>query len=600
MKLRHQGRLRRQQYFYMVLTIGIGILIGLLGASEAVPAYPGYTVTLDGQPFLANQKLYRVEKAPMVPLSAFAKTIGAESTWFPESQEVTLYRNNSYMRFKLGTVQAYHNGNPIALSTAPITIDKQIYVPLMPLAKAFDLNYASSDSDILLKTRNTTRVYFINDNYLETQFFPEFAYTLGLPFGWEKLSKNVYGFNDELDDYNLRLGKVDLTTVKAQDLYSYRDLLKTELQKQYGNQLTLKGEGSLTYNKIVVEYLNYQLVQPEGARLYETFLVAKDNQIYTFDASYPATADLKYLSTLYRDVMSTLAFPSRTIQRQHEYYVELSPFLSLGMQLTSSIHSNVEVMETVPFMGSLEHHRKISSLYAIVTKDNQTLSLAIPIADDGSFNTLLHTPFGTGKHNFEIIARPEDGSADQTLMEFSAINLSSRTTRYRIPTKYIRSDSPEIVSLAQSLTTDKQSSYFRAKALFDWVVDNIQPEFGLPSRVLNLNVNPPRQLTQILTDEQATPIEYNLLLAGLLRSLNFEAKVVSAERNAQLSFFVEAYINGRWVVMDPVNAVLAETYPLLTDFEATKVPTPLNQFRTFHYIPQKDYQSLFDAFKEVE
>lgn len=600
MRLRHQPRMRRHQYFYIVLMIGIGILLGLLGASEAEPAYPSYAITLDGQPYLEAHKLYRISDVPMVPLNAFAKSIGAQSTWFPESEEVTLYRSNSFMRFKLGTVQAYHNGNPIALSTAPVTIDKQIYVPLMPLAKAFDLNYSVSGSGIQLTSRNTTRVYFINDNYLETQFFPEFAYTLGLPFGWEKLSENVYGFNDELDDYNLRLGKVDLTTVKAQDLYSYRDLLKTELQKQYGNQLTLKGEGSLAFNKIDVEYLNYQLVQPEGARLYETFLVAKDNQIYTFDASYPATADLKYLSTLYRDVMSTLAFPSNTIQRQHEYYVEHSPFLSLGLQLTSNLHSNIEVMETVPFMGSLEHYKKISTLYAIVTKDDQTLSLAIPVADDGSFNTLLHTPFGTGKHNFEIIARPEDGSADQTLLEFSAINLSSRTTRYRIPTKYIQSDAPEIVALAQTLTADKQSSYFRAKALFDWIVDNIEPQFGLPRRVLNLNVNPPRQLTQILTDERATPIEYNLLLAGLLRSLNFEAKVVSAQRNAQLSFFVEAYINGRWVVMDPVNAVLAEAYPLLTDFEATKVPTPLNQFRTFHYIPQKDYQSLFDAFKEVE
>lgn len=596
----------------MVLLFAFGLWLGGVGnpwegtspgTVSAQTVYPKLALTLDGKPFMETVPTYRIEDSPAVAVNEFAKAIGAQSTWFPETQEIALYRSNNYFRLKLGTDQAQYNGYPITLDFAPATIDKTIYAPLLPLAKAFSLSVSKKDQTIegiALFKRDTTRYYTLNEVFLESRFFSEFNYELALPYGWELLSENTFGLKDELDDYSLRLGTVSLDSVKASDLKSYLDLLKRELEGQYGSQLTFKGEGTLAFQNNAVEFLSYQLVQATGERYYETFLVQRGTTIYTFDASFPTTADMKFLNAMYRDIMSTLTFPSESLMREGDHYREYSPFISLGIQFTTPVQANIEVKNYVNFTGSIEHVAKVSRLYAIVTKDNQSLRLAIPLGEDGSFVATLHTPFGSGKHNFTLLATPADGSADQTLLEFSALNLSNRITRYRIPTKHVQSDDKSVVDLAAQLTGDRPSSYFKARALFNWVVETIKPQFGLPKKSLNLSLNPPRPLSEILAQKKATPLEYNLLLAGLLRSISYEAKVMSAKRNGQLSFFVEAYINGKWVVMDPVSAVLAEEYPHLKEITPGATPTPINQFNTYNYMPLLDYQSLFDALQEVE
>ncbi len=586
---------------FICLTIGLGFVLGLSsGTVEAETTYPIGTLTLDKQPLTITEAVYRIDGHSAIPMRAFSEAFDIQANWYPETEEITLYRTNNYMRFKLGTAFATYNGYPVTLPFAPTTIDKQIYLPLANVAKAFGFFYTEDENSATLTTRNTTRYYTFEDHYLETRDFPSFKYTLALPYGWDTLAPDVFGIKDEYDDYNLRLGSVLLETVKAQDLFGYRDLLKSELQKQCTTKLKIIGEGNLTKNSIRIEFISYQLNLDTGIRNYETFLVENDGSIYTFDASYAPTEDFNYLSTLYRYIMSTLQFPNKTISRDHEHYVEQSPFVTLGVTLSTPLGSNQEVFKSSPLIGTITHHQKLTAMYAIVSKDNKQLKLSIPISEEGAFNTLLHTPFGSGKHNIEVIGVPSDGSAEQSLLVFSVVNLSDMVTQYLIPTKYIQSDTKEIQALASILVTDKSSSYFRSKALFDWVVETIQPEFGLPKRTLNLTVNPPRHLSEILVKERATPLEYNLVLAGLLRAQNFQAKVVSAIKNNQLSFYVEAYINGRWMAMDPVSAVLAREYPHLTTITADSAPTPINQFTYFHYIPVKAYQKLFDAYSEVE
>ena len=358
--------------------------------------------------------------------------------------------------------------------------------------------------------------------------------------------------------------------------------------------------GNFKVNDHRVEFISYQLNLAEGVRNYETFLVQNMNTIYTFDASYDPTEDYKYLGPLYRYTIGTLKFPTNTISREQEHYVERSPFVSLGVQLTTPLSSNLEVIKSIPFIGSIAHYGKVKSMYALVTKDNAQLKFSIPIADDGSFNTTLHTPFGAGKHNVELFAVPSDGSAEQSIILFSLVNLSNRVTRYLIPTKYIHSDDEAVITLAREITQNNSSSYFKVKALHDWIVETIKPEFGLPQRTLNLAINPPRSLATILEKQRATPLEYNLLLASMLRSLDYEAKVISAKKNNQLSFYVETFVNGRWIIMDPVSEILADEYPHLTEYSESNLATPINQFTQFHYLPVLEYQKLFDAFFEVE
>lgn len=581
----------------------MGILLGTFsGTAEAEPTYGSFNVTLDSQPFTLEAPFYLIEGVPMAPLGHFATKFGIATNWYPESEEITLYRSNNYMRYKIGSTHAAHNGYSLTLALAPVTIDKTIYVPLEQLSKAFSFNYKYNLETLSaeLITRDTRRYYYSDDIFLETNPIPNFKYTMALPYGWTLLGENLYGIKDEYEDYNLRLGTLSLDSVQAQDVYGYRDLLRTNLIAQYGEQMLILEESTTTINALPIVHLSYQLTLPEGERAFITYLTEYKGNVYTFDGSYAPTADPLYMKTLYKAIISTLSFPDLTVQREHEHYIEYSPFISLGVQLTTPLTSNIEVYETLPLVGHLVHHQKIKQLYALVTKDNQSLKLEIPIQEDGTINTILHTPFAAGKHNFELIAKPMDDSAEQVLLHFSALNISNRPTRYRIPTKYIQSSKIEVNSLATILTSEKTSSYFKAKALYEWLINNVEPEFGLPRRTLKIDQNPPRTLPEIIIEEKATPLEYNLLLAGLLRTLDYEAKVLSGQKNGQLSFFVETYINGKWVIMDPVSAILAREYPHLADYTPDSIPTPVNQYDTYNYLPKLEYLALFDAYTEVE
>lgn len=590
---------RMTTYISILLLISCGICLGFITTtSQADSAYLPYTLTFDNKPLVLSQPVYLVNGVPMVPMRVFFQMLGAQVNWFPDTQEITAYRTNAFLKFKMGDNKGYYNGLPITLKQAPLMIDKQTYLPLETIAKSFDMTFTFEGNAVALKNRDATRYYYLNDTFFISQHFEKFNLSAAFPYGWKMLSQDYYGLKDEYDDYGMRI--IEYENKNLLNLLQYRDLYKKNLTKQYGSAITFQTEGVYQHNHQTFETFGYLVTTPTSERFYQTYMILHDNAVFVFEGSYAATSDLKYTRDTYQNILSTIQFSDFTVMAENEHYIEKPAFLNLGASLTTPIMSNEEVVEVLPFVGQMKQFKKVKKVYALVSKGEATTEFLIPLSSSGAFNTTLYTPFGLGRHNFEIYGTLKSGDTDILLMQFSAINLSDHVTRYLIPSKYIQSNVMEVSSLASILSYEKTSEFFRAKSYFDWIVTELKPEFKDPRDNLDLDKDPPRALRNVVINKKATRLEYNLLLAAMLRSDGIQAKVVAGQIDELFYFFVEANINGRWVVIDPVSHVMARKDPRLTTIKRGATPTPINQFESYHFMDLKRYHDLFEAFTTVE
>ena len=130
----------------------------------------------------------------------------------------------------------------------------------------------------------------------------------------------------------------------------------------------------------------------------------------------------------------------------------------------------------------------------------------------------------------------------------------------------ILSDNSEIAALAKSVTDGKYEDYEKARAIYEWVANNIWYDYDLSKYYGNENFE---ELNQIGMDmfqkKRGVCGFYAELTVALLRASGIPAKYVSGYalgNNGVLNTFLdlssnlanhtwtEAYINGKWIIID--------------------------------------------------
>jgi transglutaminase-like putative cysteine protease len=274
----------------------------------------------------------------------------------------------------------------------------------------------------------------------------------------------------------------------------------------------------------------------------------------------------------------------------NEHYIEYPAFFEHRVQLETEFTSNQDVSNKLVIKGVIADYLTINNLYAIVSKGDQKTSFNIPVSKTGTFDSFLYTPFGVGKHNIELYTNSSDVEDDELLLQFSVINLSSKITKYLIPSRYAQSNTVEARSLASFLTNQTTSSYLRAQAIYDYIVSDITLESETLTSLENL-----RNSNDVIIHELATPLEANILLATLLRATNIPAKVYMGQSGTKIYYFVSAEINGIWSVLDPVTERLSLTDPDLTLKVPGTAPNPFTEFDSQFYINDTQYKGLMDG-----
>jgi transglutaminase-like putative cysteine protease len=230
-----------------------------------------------------------------------------------------------------------------------------------------------------------------------------------------------------------------------------------------------------------------------------------------------------------------------------------------------SISSNKTSNSLINLYGSLPKDKEVMVLAKKDGKENKQVFST----HGGELNIELALHDGPGLYNIAIYERElkATGNFLSTAVygtkAFQVTNADSRDMSFLLPTKYIQSNDPEIVALANYITRNVTDNVYMKKTqlIHDWVAQNITYDVkGWTTNTFQL-----KTVTALdtLHDRNAVCQGYALLTAALNRAVGIKAKVISgggywstellnaAPANETNHAWIEVFVDGRWVVQDP-------------------------------------------------
>ncbi len=231
-------------------------------------------------------------------------------------------------------------------------------------------------------------------------------------------------------------------------------------------------------------------------------------------------------------------------------HVMLSLKNSSGTEVMKEVAENVAGGNAVFYLRNLSADRLSVNLYR--SPERYATYPSFLWGDDveidwngrsGSFAAYPHYP-----HNMSVLLNKR---TEWRAQEF-----------YTQPSAYIQSDAQEIRDLAASLTDGMMDNYEKTVAIYTWVCNNIYYDYDSYNNLSNIG---DFSALGTLRSKRSVCEGYANLLAALLRAAGIPTKKVSGfargisskqwPENLDLNKHTnhawnEAYLNGRWVLMD--------------------------------------------------
>lgn len=133
---------------------------------------------------------------------------------------------------------------------------------------------------------------------------------------------------------------------------------------------------------------------------------------------------------------------------------------------------------------------------------------------------------------------------------------------YLAPSEKVESNDQAILDLAGAITSEASADYDKAKAIHDWVSQNIWYNYD----ELNSGISKNRSALETLSSQTGVCVDFASLTAALLRAVHIPAKLVTGYILDTSSHEIwpqdltairkgnhvwnEAYIDGRWIIID--------------------------------------------------
>lgn len=194
---------------------------------------------------------------------------------------------------------------------------------------------------------------------------------------------------------------------------------------------------------------------------------------------------------------------------------------------------------------------------------------------NGSYDVELYTApemsaaYHSYNHNQVLRIQIDDSAADFIEPLTLAKNKEALTkgtyttiTDYLNPSEKIQSDHPDIMELANSIIARSFTGYEKAKAIHDWVCENVWYDYD----ALYSGVYSDESALDTLKSRKGVCIGYASLTAALLRAVGIPTKleagyVLNASMNESWTdaliasnqsnhVWNEAYVDGRWIIID--------------------------------------------------
>ena len=153
-----------------------------------------------------------------------------------------------------------------------------------------------------------------------------------------------------------------------------------------------------------------------------------------------------------------------------------------------------------------------------------------------------------GEHFFYFQIEVTSRGIEFVISENYAAN-KAHVDSYKPPVgqEYIQPQRDTVKAKAAEITEGITSPYQKAKAIYQWVVDNITTQFGVGYFLFG---GVPQMAEEILEyGDGIMPI----LLEALLNAAGIPARHVTGASVSSTTMWTEAYINGRWIIMNPTR-----------------------------------------------
>ncbi|MED4956389.1 copper amine oxidase N-terminal domain-containing protein [Paenibacillus macerans] len=118
----------------------------------AAPAYQTTNLTLkvNGEQVPMEHSPIMIQNTNLVPLRELAESLGASTTWDPDSQTIGVSKDDNKITLTIGSTTVFYNGVQETISAAPKIIEGVTYVPAQAVAKGLKANLSyDKESEVL-------------------------------------------------------------------------------------------------------------------------------------------------------------------------------------------------------------------------------------------------------------------------------------------------------------------------------------------------------------------------------------------------------------------------------------------------------------------
>lgn len=527
---------------FIILIIAMMFVIPVFSQETAIDLYINEILLETSSPVINDQN------SIMVPFIETFETLGAKVN---TGNILSTYYLNTFVKVDAENNFFSINGKVYKYDKFK-TRNNQLYVPLELLTLAFDLTTdTTSDTAIYLKANRIISYRSYNNIPYRSVDFENEGAGFSIPLDWYELNTNIYGYDSNYGRIGVNLSIMTLN--ENIDLDYIMDTYKEHLVLTLEDGVTFNKSDQKIYNYLTSNVLYIDKIVNGILTKEVVHFVEAGNNVYLLEFSYPIGISESYILQVFENIMNTFYINEYSFDKHAEHYLEFKAARDFSLTLSSEAYANMTVDNTFNLEGYFNTDKNIDSLSITIKKDDEKLSYYVPV-ENNSFNATVYVPFGLGKHDVQIAISPEEEKiifdpnhphqlkAEQPLLTFSVVNLSKKSNRYTIPTKKVQSDHKSLSTMSKLVTRNYQTTYARAKAIYDYIVEDIE--------VLTINdIN----FTALEVNEQfrGTKVEILYYMTALLRAQDIPTRIIEGKGMFSNHYWLEAQINNKWLIIDP-------------------------------------------------
>ncbi len=235
-------------------------------------------------------------------------------------------------------------------------------------------------------------------------------------------------------------------------------------------------------------------------------------------------------------------------------------YMKRGVTLEYPTYGGGEADNSYRIKGSLDSNAELAAdtthIY-ITTKKGEDEALDVIPVEDYQFDDSIYLRFGPGTYEV-VVSVPEIYEENRDYFRYFGVaqfNVESKAEtdeRDLLPSRGVQSDNPKIVELANQLTSGKANDREKAKAIYDYVAQNVIYDV---QKYKNDEFRWDDSALKTLELQSGVCQDYAFLAIALLRASDIEARFVEGRAGGGAfpgrHAWVEAKVDGSWLTMDP-------------------------------------------------